>query len=97
VAELRDLGLRFESGDEVKPIEGPLSGQTYVITGTLESFSRDEAAAALQAKGAKVSNSVSKKTAGLVVGEEPGSKLQKAQRAGVPILDEQALKRLLRS
>jgi DNA ligase (NAD+) len=96
VAELRELGLRFESGDEVKPIEGPLSGQTYVITGTLEAFSREEAAAALQAKGAKVSNSVSKKTAGLVVGEEPGSKLQKAQRAGVPILDEQALKRLLR-
>ena len=97
VAELRELGLRFESGDEVKPIEGPLSGQTYVITGTLESFSRDEAAAALQAKGAKVSNSVSKKTAGLVVGEEPGSKLQKAQQAGVPILDEQALKSLLSS
>jgi DNA ligase (NAD+) len=95
VAELRSLGLRFESGDEVKPIEGPLSGQTYVITGTLESFSRDEAAAALQAKGAKVSNSVSKKTAGLVVGEEPGSKLQKAQQAGVPILDEPALIRLL--
>jgi DNA ligase (NAD+) len=95
VAELRELGLRFETGDELKPIEGPLSGQTYVITGTLESFSRDEAAAALQAKGAKVSNSVSKKTAGLIVGEEPGSKLQKAQRAGIPILDEKALTRLL--
>jgi DNA ligase (NAD+) len=96
VAELRELGLQFETGDELKPIEGPLSGQTYVITGTLESFSRDEAAAALEAKGAKVSNSVSKKTAGLIVGEEPGSKLQKAQRAGVPILDEQALVALLR-
>ena len=95
VTELRELGLRFETGDELKPIEGPLSGQTYVITGTLESFSRYEAAAALQAKGAKVSNSVSKKTSGLIVGEEPGSKLQKAQRAGVPILDEKALIRLL--
>ncbi len=96
VTELRALGLQFETGDELKPVEGPLSGQTYVITGTLESFSRDEAASALQAKGAKVSNSVSKKTAGLIVGEEPGSKLQKAQRAGVPILDEQALIALLR-
>ncbi len=97
VAELRDLGLRFETGDELKPPEGPLVGQTYVLTGTLESFTREEAAAALEAKGAKVANSVSKKTAGVVVGEEPGSKLQKAQRAGVPILDEKALKSLLRS
>jgi DNA ligase (NAD+) len=95
VHELRELGLNFEAGDELKPVEGPLTGQTYVITGTLESFTRDEAAKALEAKGAKVSNSVSKKTAGLIVGEEPGSKLQKAQRAGVPILDEKALQRLL--
>jgi DNA ligase (NAD+) len=96
VAELRELGLRFETGEELKPVEGPLSGQTYVITGTLESFTREEAAAALEAKGAKVSSSVSKKTAGVVVGEEPGSKLQKAQRAGVPILTEDDLKSLLR-
>jgi DNA ligase (NAD+) len=66
-----------------------------VITGTLEGFTRDEAAAALEAKGAKVANSVSKKTAGVIVGEEPGSKLQKAQQAGVPILDEKALKKLV--
>jgi len=96
VEELRELGLNFTAGDELKPVEGPLSGQTYVITGTLESFTREEAAAALEAKGAKVSNSVSKKTAGVIVGEEPGSKLQKAQRAGVPVLDEKALKALLR-
>jgi DNA ligase (NAD+) len=95
VQELRELGLNFEAGDELKPVEGPLSGQTYVITGTLESFTREEAAKALEAKGAKVSNSVSKKTAALIVGEEPGSKLQKAQRAGVPIFDEKALQRLL--
>ncbi len=95
VAELRELGLRFETGEELKPVEGPLSGQTYVITGTLESFTRDEAAAALEAKGAKVGNSVSKKTAGLIVGEEPGSKLKKAQQAGVPVLSEQDLKRLV--
>jgi DNA ligase (NAD+) len=97
VQELRELGLNFEAGDELKPVEGPLTGQTYVITGTLESFTRDEAGKALEAKGAKISNSVSKKTAGLIVGEEPGSKLQKAQRAGVPILDEKALQKLLSS
>jgi DNA ligase (NAD+) len=97
VEELRMLGLRFETGDELKPVEGPLVGQTYVLTGTLESFTRDEAAAALQAKGAKVGSSVSKKTAGVIVGEDPGSKLQKAQQAGVPVLDEQALKSLLGS
>lgn len=96
VAELRELGLRFETGEELNPVEGPLSGQTYVITGTLESFTRDEAAAALEAKGAKVGNSVSKKTAGLIVGEEPGSKLKKAQQAGVPVLSEQDLKKLIR-
>jgi DNA ligase (NAD+) len=96
VAELRELGLRFETGEELKPVEGPLSGQTYVITGTLESFTRDEAAAALEAKGAKVGNSVSKKTAGLIVGEEPGSKLKKAQQAGVPVLSETDLKKLVR-
>jgi DNA ligase (NAD+) len=95
IQELRELGLRFEAGDEVKPVEGPLSGQTYVITGTLESLTREEAAKALEEKGAKVSNSVSKKTAGLIVGEEPGSKLTKAQDAGVPVLDEKALQKLL--
>jgi DNA ligase (NAD+) len=96
VADLRSLGLRFEIGDELKPIEGPLSGNTYVITGTLEGFTRDEAAAALEAQGAKVVNSVSGKTSGLVVGEEPGnSKLTKARKLEVPLLDEQALLRLL--
>ena len=95
VEELRELGLNFEAGDELKPVEGPLTGQTYVITGTLEGYTRDEAAKALEAKGAKVANSVSKKTAGVIVGEEPGSKLQKAQQAGVPILDEKALTALL--
>ena len=96
VADLRSLGLRFEIGDELKPVEGPLSGQTYVITGTLEAFTRDEAASALEAKGAKVINSVSGKTTGLIVGEEPGgSKLTKARKLEVPLLDEQALNELL--
>ena len=83
VQELRDLGLRFEIGEEERPAEGPLTGSTYVITGTLEWLSREEATAALEAKGAKVTGSVSKKTTGLVVGEEPGaSKLTKAQEGG---------------
>jgi DNA ligase (NAD+) len=96
VEDLRSLGLRFEIGDELRPVEGPLSGNTYVITGTLENFTRDEAAAALEAKGAKVVNSVSGKTTGLIVGEEPGnSKLTKARKVEVPLLTEQDLVELL--
>jgi DNA ligase (NAD+) len=97
IDELRSLGLRFEIGDELKPIEGPLTGKTYVITGTLEAFSRDEAAAELEARGAKVVNSVSGKTTGLIVGEEPGnSKLTKARKLEVPLLGEPELLDLLR-
>src|SRR5438874_1285134 len=73
VQELRDLGLRLETGEEDRPAEGPLTGSTYVITGTLESMSREEATATLEGKGAKVTGSVSKKTTGLIVGEEPGA------------------------
>jgi len=96
VAELDELGLPMEAGAEERPIEGPLSGQSYVITGTLEDYTREEAKTALEALGAKVGDSVSKKTSGLVAGEGPGSKLAKAQKAGVPVLDEQAFKQLLR-
>ena len=96
VRELRGLGLRFETGAEDRPVEGPLTGSGYVITGTLEKYTREEVKAALEALGAKVSDSVSSKTTGLVVGEEPGrSKLTKAQRAGVPILSEADLDELL--
>src|SRR4029453_16612267 len=96
VEDLRSLGLRFEGGAELRRVEGPLRGNTYVITGTLERFSRDEAAAALEAKGAKVGNAVSGKTTGLIVGEEPGnSKLQKARKLEVPLLTEQELLKLL--
>jgi DNA ligase (NAD+) len=96
VQELRGLGLRFETDEEDRPVEGPLTGSTYVVTGTLERWTREEAKAALEAKGAKVTDSVSKKTTGLVAGEEPGpSKLTKAQKNGVPILTEQDLAELL--
>ena len=95
VAELRELGLRFEVGEEEKPVEGPLTGSQYVITGTLESMSREEATAALAGLGAKISDNVSKKTTGVFVGESPGSKVAKAQKAGVPLLTEDDLKKLL--
>jgi DNA ligase (NAD+) len=98
VEELRALGLRFEAAEEDRPVEGPLTGNTYVITGTLERFTREEAAAALEERGAKVGNSVSSKTTGLVVGEEPGkSKLTKAEKSGVPLLSEDDLLQLLGS
>ena len=95
VEELRALGLTLEAGEAERPVEGPLTGKSYVITGTLERWSRERAKAALEEKGARVGDSVSKKTTGLVVGESPGSKLAKAQRAGVEILDEGAFERLL--
>jgi DNA ligase (NAD+) len=96
VEELRGLGLTLAAGEAEQSVEGPLSGQRYVITGTLSRFTRDEAGAALEALGAKVSDSVSTKTTGLVVGEEAGaSKLRKAEASGVPILSEDDLLRLL--
>jgi DNA ligase (NAD+) len=98
VQELRELGLRFETGADEKPVEGPLTGHAYVITGTLERHTREAAKDALEALGAKVSDAVSGKTTGLIVGEEPGaSKLTKAQKAGVPILTETDLQALLQS
>jgi DNA ligase (NAD+) len=95
VSDLRSLGLQFEVGEADKPVEGRLSGSQYVITGTLEGFSREQAKAALEALGAKVSDSVSKKTTGVIVGESPGSKAVKAEKAGVPILGEADLRALL--
>jgi DNA ligase (NAD+) len=96
VTELRELGLRFVVSEEERPVEGPLSGSTYVVTGTLERFTREQAKAELEALGAKVSDSVSSKTTGVIVGEEPGkSKLTKAEKAGVPILTEADLLALL--
>ena len=74
----------------------PLSGQTYVLTGTLSSLTRDEAKAKLKQLGADVSESVSKKTTGLIAGTEAGSKLAKAHKLGVPILDENALLNLIK-
>jgi DNA ligase (NAD+) len=97
VEELRSLGLQMTAGEAERPVEGPLTGNQYVITGTLETWSRDEAKTALEALGAKVSDSVSKKTTGVVVGDSPGSKLAKAEKLGVPVLSEDDLRALLAS
>jgi DNA ligase (NAD+) len=96
VAELAELELRLAADEEEGSREGPLSGRTYVLSGTLERWSREQAKRALEALGARVTNSVSKKTSGLVVGESPGSKLAKAERLEVEILDEAAFERLVR-
>jgi DNA ligase (NAD+) len=95
ISELGELGLTLTAGAAEQPVEGPLSGRQYVITGTLEAFTRDEAKQALEALGARVSDSVSKKTAGVIVGESPGTKAQKAGKAGVPLLTEDDLRALL--
>jgi DNA ligase (NAD+) len=98
VEELRSLGLSFELAEADKPVEGRLTGSQYVVTGTLEDYTRDEARAALEALGAKVSDGVSSKTTGVIVGESPGnSKLTKAQKAGVPLLTEAEFKALLQA
>jgi len=95
VEELRSLGLQMRAGEAERPVEGPLTGRQYVITGTLDGWSREEAKAALEELGAKVSESVSGKTTGVVAGESPGSKLGKAQKLGVPVLSEDDLRELL--
>ncbi|CAB4687705.1 MAG: NAD-dependent DNA ligase LigA [Actinobacteria bacterium] len=95
IEELRELGVRLQASEADRPKEGPLTGMQYVITGTLEGWTRDQAKAALEALGAKVVDSVSKKTTGVIVGESPGSKAAKAEKLGVPILSEPDLKVLL--
>jgi DNA ligase (NAD+) len=94
VARLREAGVRTESSAPL-PAGGALAGRTFVLTGTLVSMSRDEAAAAIEARGGKVTGSVSRKTSFLVVGADAGSKLEKARALGVGILDEAAFLSLL--
>jgi DNA ligase (NAD+) len=97
IDRLASAGVRMEdeppAGGRTEP--GRLAGQTYVITGTLEAMSRETATDALQALGAKVASSVSKKTTAVIAGKEPGSKLDKARAAGVPVLDEAAFLALI--
>jgi DNA ligase (NAD+) len=94
IADLHELGLRFaEEGPA--PSEGPLASKTLVLTGTMPSWSREQATERIMAAGGRVTGSVSKQTDFLVAGESPGSKIQKAERLGVPVLDEAGLRTLL--
>ncbi|PUE09560.1 DNA ligase (NAD(+)) LigA [Limnohabitans sp. T6-5] len=95
VQALRDAGIRWAEGEALAPTEMPLAGVTVVLTGTLQTMGRDEAKDKLEALGAKVAGSVSKKTSYVVAGAEAGSKLDKAQALGVPVLDDAGLAVLL--
>ncbi len=91
--KLRATGVQLD--EKRRAADGPLTGKTFVITGTLDVMSREEASRLLQERGAKVTSSVSKKTDYVVAGENPGSKLGKAEELGVEILDEAGLRKLV--
>lgn len=95
VMQLRACGLNWEEG-EVAATARHLAGKTFVLTGTLPTLSRDQARERLEAAGAKVAGSVSKKTDYVVAGEEAGSKLDKARELGIAVLDEAGLQALLK-
>ena len=95
IERLRQAGVVLEEEKSENELPQTLAGLTFVLTGTLEHFTRDEAGAQLKAMGAKVSGSVSKKTSFVVAGEAAGSKLTKAESLGVPVLDETALQQIL--
>jgi DNA ligase (NAD+) len=94
IEDLRALGLRF-AAEGPAPGEGPLAGKTLVLTGTLPEWSREQATERIMAAGGRVTGSVSKNTDYLVAGESAGSKLQKAERLGVAVIDEAALREIL--
>jgi DNA ligase (NAD+) len=94
IADLRSMGLRFEQ-EGPPPGEGPLAGKAFVLTGTLPDLTREQAQERIEAAGGRVTSSVSKKTDYVVAGASPGSKLEKAERLGVTVLDEPGLLALL--
>ena len=95
VEQLRACGVTWEEGASTAQAPKPLAGKTFVLTGTFPTLSRDQAKDLLEAAGAKVAGSVSKKTSYVVAGTEAGSKLDKAQELGVPVLDELAMLALI--
>jgi DNA ligase (NAD+) len=97
VEQLRACGVHWEEGEPAARAPKPLAGKTVVLTGTLPTLSRDEARDMLEAAGAKVAGSVSKKTDYVVAGAEAGSKLDKARELGVAVLDEEGLRALVAS
>jgi DNA ligase (NAD+) len=94
IEDLRTQGLRFEE-EGPPPGEGPLADQTFVLTGTLPTLTREQATEMITRAGGKVTGSVSRKTAYLVAGESPGSKLAQAERLGVEVIDEDGLRALV--
>jgi DNA ligase (NAD+) len=94
IEKLRASGVKLE-GQKVAAREGPFKGLTFVVTGSLETWSRNEAESLIKSNGGAVGSSVSKKTDYLLAGESPGSKLTKAQELGTKILDEAAFRELL--
>ena len=96
LAALKKAGVTWQEEQVLSVDEQPLSGQTWVLTGTLSGMTRDQAKEKLEQLGARVAGSVSKKTACVVAGEAAGSKLAKAEQLGVPVLDEEGLANLLR-
>ncbi|QTN28934.1 NAD-dependent DNA ligase LigA [Rhodoferax sp. AJA081-3] len=97
VEQLRACGLTWEEGEPAVQVPKPLTGKTFVLTGTFPTLGRDQAKDLLEAAGAKVSGSVSKKTDYVVAGAEAGSKLEKAQMLGVAVIDEAAMLALLQA
>ena len=91
VEQLQACGVHWPEADPQGRLDLPLAGQTYVITGTLPTLSREQAQSLLEAAGAKVAGSVSKKTTGVIAGEAAGSKLEKALSLNIPVLDEASL------
>ena len=97
VEQLRACGVTWAEGEPAAVVPKLLSGKTFVITGTLPTLSRDQTKDMLEAAGAKVAGSVSKKTDYLLAGSDAGSKLDKARELGVAVIDEAALNELLKS
>ena len=95
IEQLRAAGVHWAEGEPVSGGAGALAGQTFVLTGTLTTLSREEARALIEAQGGKVAGSVSKKTSYVVAGADAGSKLIKAQALGVDIVDEEGLRMML--
>jgi DNA ligase (NAD+) len=96
VERLRAVGLQF-TYESTRPAGGMLRGLTFVLTGTLPTLTREDAARLIEEAGGKVSGSVSKKTTYVVAGADPGSKIVKAQELGIPVLDEDTLRALLKA
>jgi len=95
ITALRAAGVTWKEGPPQRPAAGPLAGRTFVLTGTLPTLSRDEAKALLEAAGASVVGSVSKKTDYVVAGADAGSKLAKARTLGVAVIDETELRTMI--